>query len=372
MSKGKRFLISCLILALVPGCWDRDYLKDARLIDMAAFDLAPNGKLLITVDLREMLTGGLEQAKPVNEIYSAVGNTPRETREILDDKIPGVLQAYKMRVLLIGEKLAKQNIYPLLDVFYRDPKKTPLNARIAVAEGKAGDLLGINIGQTTIGEYVDELIAGAELKSNVSKENIQTICPVMLDPGQDPLLPYLKLNGKEVNLGGLAMFHGLQFSGVLNSNESTLYLVMAGKMGEVTRFTKKVNPGSEKEPTHYITFEVLESKRDWKVQVDRTGEVHVSLDVNLKVNVDEYPRNRLTKSREITRLNRTLSKIMTGEAEKVIRKMQKARCDGFGVGRKLISYHPEVWKQKDWSRDYPKVRFHPKLTVEIIRYGVID
>lgn len=52
--------------------------------------------------------------------------------------------------------------------------------------------------------------------------------------------------------------------------------------------------------------------------------------------------------------------------------VQKANCDIFGVGRKLIAYHHNVWKEKNWSKDYRKVRFHPKVEIKIVDTGILE
>lgn len=374
MKPGKRcWIVSLLILSLIPGCWDRDDLRDARLLTAAAMDSAPQGKLKLTVVYRE-LPGGAEQQQPVNEIFSGVGDTLRDARDLLDRRISGNLRTYKNQVLLMGKKLTKQDIYPHLDVIYRDPKSS-INPRIAVAEGQAGDMLRLNtVGITPIGEYLDELIESAENNTVVPRESIQLIAPVMLDPGQDFMLPYLKMtpNKKAVTVAGTALFHGHRFTGTLTPDESKLFLLMLDRMGKIARMTKKAHSGNEDQATGYITMDILRSKRDWEVKVNRHGQVDVFIRLDLQAKVEEYPRDQLGDPPVLKKLGKKLSAILTQEARKTIGKMQRARFDGLGVGRKLISYYPEVWKKKRWSRDYPKVRFHPRVQVELVESGIFN
>ncbi|MDM5237636.1 Ger(x)C family spore germination C-terminal domain-containing protein [Bacillus cereus] len=52
-------------------------------------------------------------------------------------------------------------------------------------------------------------------------------------------------------------------------------------------------------------------------------------------------------------------------------KLQKANCDAFGIGRHLIAYHPDLWKKKNWNKDYAKVKFKPEVEVNILYSGVL-
>ncbi|SEN55085.1 germination protein, Ger(x)C family [Lihuaxuella thermophila] len=303
-----------------------------------------------------------------------MGYTPRNTRDQLGKQISGRVRTYKNRILLFGEALAKKNIYPYLDVFYRDPRAS-LNARIAVVQGKAEDILHLGkVGNTLIGQHLDELIESAENLTMVPRENVQLICPVMLDPGQDFALPYLKLSPDKngVAIVGTAMFHGSRMTGSLNVDESRLFLLMMNGIGQEARMTKMIHPG-ERSPGGYITIDVLRrTKRDMKVKINPDGEVDVWVDVSLQAEVEEYPRDQLNEPNMLDKLGKQLSAILTDDARKLIAKMQRARFDGFGVGRELIAFHPEVWKKKNWDRDYPKVRFHPQVEVELVRSGIIN
>ncbi|WP_051317326.1 hypothetical protein [Ectobacillus panaciterrae] len=126
------------LLLFLTGCWDQDPLKEARLIYATAMDRAPNGKMIQTVVIREVLPG--EQQKVNNEIYSATGNSPRDTTNASRNKIAGHLRHYEEQVYLLGKSIAKTDIYPLLDVIYRDPKN-PIYSKLTVVDGKGGDLL---------------------------------------------------------------------------------------------------------------------------------------------------------------------------------------------------------------------------------------
>ncbi|MBP1963086.1 Ger(x)C family spore germination protein [Paenibacillus aceris] len=360
-----------IILLLMTGCWDQDLLKNARLIYGAGFDLAPNGKLLSTFVIRDM--AGSEQQSPKNDIIYTDSNTILEGRDKIDDKISRFLRGYRNRIILIGEEQAKQDIYPILDNIYRDPKSA-LNARIGVVQGKASDLLSLKkVGNVLIAEEIDELIKSKELTTNVPKVTIETIYPVIMDPGEDFVLPYLMKNGKRVDVSQIAMFHKRQFTGILSTDESIMYLLLNDDKGKVARFTRKISKGHQN-GYDFLTFNVNKSKRNMKILTQSGEQITVMLDLKWKVSIVEYPKSHLDDKDVVAQLNQFLSKEMNLLINETIKKMQDARCDGLGIGRKLRAYHPDIWKQQkeDWGSNYQKVHFVPKIQVEITKKGIIN
>lgn len=361
------------ILLLMTGCWDQDLLKNARLLYGGAFDLAPNGKLLSTFVIRDVPAS--EQGSPKNDIIYTVGNTPRETRDKADDQISRHLRAYRNRLILISEELAKQDIYPILDILYRDPKSA-LNARIGVTKGKAADLLSLKkVGNVLIEEEIDELIKSKEETTTVPKVTVETIYPIMMDPGEDIALPYLVEKGKRVEVSRIAMFHSHRFTGLLNPDESTMFLLLKDSRGKLARYTRKVSiPNDHENRNDFLTFNVEKSKRKMKVRVQSGDQITVKLDLKWKLSIVEYPKDRLSDKKVVAQLNQYLSKEMTDLAKETVEKMQKARFDGLGIGRQLMAYHHDIWKKQkeDWGSNYQKVHFAPSIQVEITKKGIIN
>ncbi len=104
-------------------------------------------------------------------------------------------------------------------------------------------------------------------------------------------------------------------------------------------------------------------------EMNRNVFAHIKL--QLKVIALEAPRDNLYKMDERKKLNKELSTQLTKEAKKITKKLQKANCDAFGIGRHLIAYHPDLWKKKNWNKDYAKVKFKPEVEVNILYSGVL-
>jgi Ger(x)C family germination protein len=371
MKKGIAWISLFSMLLFLPGCWDQDDLKEARLVILYGLDRASEGKIKQTVAIREVEAG--EQQKIVDEIHSAVGLTERDSVNQLRKKTAGRIRHYDDLVYLFGKSLATSDIYPLLDVLYRDPK-TAVYAKMAIVDGKAQDIFRIKkTGTFFVGQYLFEVLKNAEDISIISSPNtVESTCSKMLDPGKDFMIPLVKKTGeREVQVTGAAMFHGHRMTGRLHHDQAVLFTLLSGRYGKEARFARKVHPGNPDNPANYILIQIGGVNRKFKVATQPDGKVDVHLHAKLRATVMEYPRNELENEKKIKKLNKTLSNMLTRESKEVIQKMQRARCDAFGVGRQLIAFHPEVWKRKKWSQDYPKVRFHTKVEVEITGDGLL-
>lgn len=348
-------------------------MKNAVLIQTITFDHSEEGEFLLGISIpkldRALTDSG--QEKIVSETLSTVANTPREGRMKLNTEIPGNLDASKNKVILFGEQFSKGDIYPPLDVIWRDPRSS-LSAKLAVVKGQALEALSIEPkAESNISQNILNLIRSTETSTIIPKQSIQTLASEILDPGEDIVLPLLKIRQKNttIDVSGLALFDERKMSGDLSSEESTLFLLLNNKKGKHARFTKRVNENEEVEMSNFISLNVDHMKRKLNVSVRDGGEVYANLNLQLKVLVEEYPKGNVPK--EFEQLNKKLSTIFTEDAEEIIRKLQEANCDAFGIGRRLIAFYHDDWKEMNKETYFQDVVFKTKVDVEIIQHGIV-
>ncbi|WP_102264080.1 Ger(x)C family spore germination protein [Mesobacillus jeotgali] len=371
----KRGLPAIVAMLLLSACWDQHLLKDVKLYMAASFDLTPDGKILDELSaptITKNPDGGPVQG---HTIASGIGHTPREARGDIDSKIDKVFDASKLRVLIIGNELAKQDIYSVLDLFYRDPKSS-LSAKVVVAEGMATDILRLNVEEGKISSYLFDLLKSQELTSLIPEENIQSICAEMFDPGEDFTLPFLRANddGKTASALGVALFNGKKFSGhVLTGDEAVIFLLLDGNAGKSPKFTKRIAKSDSENfmPQNFVSFNVKKANERLEVKVENQR-VIANINLSLKIEITDYPRNQLYKKQEVAKLNKKLSEMLTNDAVAAIKVLQEANSDSFGIGRRLIAHYPDYWKQVDWKREYPNIAITPHVELEIIGHGIIE
>ncbi|MFB7814038.1 Ger(x)C family spore germination protein [Paenibacillus chitinolyticus] len=363
---------SLLTLLLLSGCWDQQLLKNSRIIHIGGFDKGENGKLKATVAFPDVSSteGGRSET---NELHTVTSNTTQQARGFLDREISGNYSPSKLLVLLLGEEWARaQNIMPYMDVYYRDPK-SPLNARLAVVNGTAEDLIGLKkVGTKLLGRFLDALLENMEDGTVIPRINFQSIGPVK--PGQDFALPYVSIHNKKPVVQGVALFHSNVMTASLNSEESLIYLLLKGQRGKTARLTLPVNIGEEEEnetkADRYITVDLHKYSRKMKVELTESGGVRVNVRLKINAAVIEYPLDRLNKKETLQKLDAALSRLLTARAKAITRKMQEANHDGYGIALRLMAFHPEAWKKMNWEKDYKEVQFEPDIRLKIERKGI--
>jgi Ger(x)C family germination protein len=362
--------IAMLAIFFLTGCWDQDYLRDARMVIIASIDRMPGGGIMESAAVRYPPTSPGGGGNPSNVILQGVGKSIREIRKQLDMRTNGRLRTSLLRVYLLGEEVAKDDIYPNLDFAYRDPKAA-LNAHIAVARGRAEDVVKINrIGPNLIGAYIDELIDTKVAATLLEEHNIESVLSLLLDPEQDFALPYLVSSGRDVRVDGMAMFHDRRMVGTLNPNESMLYLLMKGIKNESAVLTLKIFQNKHPDLANIITVDAEKVKSNMNVEV-HGKKIKVTFLTKLKVNVVEYPMDHLDKEENAKKINQKLSAIFTYQMNDLLKKMQQAHFDGFGVGRHLKAFHYQDWKKINLEKEYPNIQFQAKAEVEILDHGII-
>lgn len=371
----KLTILLMISLLFLTSCWDQLLLKDARLVYGISFDLEEDESIFTTAVIRSIKQSarGAAQLEAANVIISAKGNTLRETRTKLDQKIGGELAPNKVRIFVLGEELAQTDIYPVLDILYRDPRSA-LGSKIIIAKGRGEDIMKLDqVGEVLISEEILELVRSAERNSFVSKETVQSICTIMFDPGEDFYIPIIKkTEGNLVEVLGMALFNGRKYSGKnLIKDDATLFLLLKNQRGKLAKFTLEVNPEEKNKRERFISIQVKDSKSKIHVKTLNKDEVSVIINLKLKVDVMEYPKDQLANRSEIIKLNHKLSTRLTEKAIKVVNTLQEANSDAFGIGRDLISFHPEVWDDLDWKKDYPNILIEPRVEVEITGTGII-
>lgn len=373
--KIKRLFMISICLLLTTGCWDQNLMKDATLIQTITFDQTDEGEFLLGFAIpniyRNSMDSGQETEAINSENLSTVANTPREGRMKLNTEIPGNLDSSKNKLVLFGEQFAKGDIYPSLDVIWRDPRSS-LSAKLAVVKGKAFDTLSIQPRvESNISQNILYLIRSTETNTIIPEESIQTLASEILDPGEDIVLPLLKIgrNGTTIDVAGVALFDDRKLSGTLSQEESTLFLLLNNKQSKYARFTQNVNGNKELKMNNFISLNVDDIKRKLHVSVNDRGEVFVNLNLHLKVIVEEYPIGNVPN--KVDQLNNKLSNTFTNNAEEVIKKLQEANCDAFGIGRRLIAFHHDTWKEEDKTNYFKDVKFKSKVDVEIIQHGIV-
>jgi spore germination protein KC len=373
----KKWWLAVPICLLLSGCWDQRMLKDLDLIFGAGLDATKEDGVALTLEFPEEGgaggsggggSGGVQQGQEsTSQIVTENARTVRESSYQLDRRLGGTLDISKLRVLIVGRESAEKNIYLLLDPFYRNPS-SPLNAKIAIVEGKAETFFQNQFkGKKIYSEYFFEMITTAEQESIAPVTDLQLACILLLDDGSDAVLPLMSYDEKDqaAKMSGAALFDGRKMTGTLKPRETSAFLLLAGQQGKELPFTIQGEDG------HKLTVLVEDSKQKMKVDVSEKGEASANISLEMDVQVIEYTPDHLDDPKKLAELNRNVSLEMNKLLSETMKEMQKANSDALGIGRRIFTKDPKKFEKLDWNKSYPEIEVKIDAEVKITGSGAI-
>ncbi|QAS51791.1 Ger(x)C family spore germination protein [Halobacillus litoralis] len=371
----KRWLIAFVCLLMLTGCWDERQFKNIKLVLSMGYDVGEDGGIIQTVSIPSVRRSVEGPGEEKIQVISTSAHTPREARDKLDQMISETFDPSKVKVIVLGEELAKKNIYPILDEMYRNPNSN-LNSFLAIAEGgTAKDVINTkNLSETRISQYLSGLLDAAVYSTHATGENLQLICAELVEPGIDFSVPMVTVDEEKqlITFSGMGLFHDKQYSGEkIAPEQTTLYMLLQGKKGKIARMTAKVSDKHEEEIQNYVTVNVMNNNKDLKLEV-KDNQVTAHLKLKMKVRIVEYPSDHLYVKGKIGSISKELSEVLTSDSEQIISQIQEANSDILGIGRRVKAFHPKVWKELDWNEEYPEITIKPKVEVEILQHGIIN
>ncbi|PPA71185.1 Ger(x)C family spore germination protein [Jeotgalibacillus proteolyticus] len=364
--KIKSLLLVICSSLLLTGCWDERLLKDAYLVYTMGMD-KEGDEVAINIYVPPF-----DQFHTEGSSIYQVGRTIRDARYIANSKSAENIDYSKLQLIMMGEDLAKEDIYFYLDALYRNPHNN-LSARLAVVEGKAGDLLHKPLAtQKNTTEYFTGLIRSAEFVSLMPKMSLQYACTLLFDPGQDLYLPYLAFD-EQTNRGevsGIALFNDKKFTGtVLSQEQATLFNLINNKLGNVVRLTRKYKEKEEPETGNYMTIETTMGKA--KIKIENNATLATTIKIQIKAVVTEYAP-LVPDEKAMREVEEWWTKEIKKDAEELVGIMQEAKSDGFGIGRKVAAFHPQHWDEKTWKDKYAELPVIVEVDFKLIGTGLID
>lgn len=369
----KCFLITLACLLFLAGCWDERQFKNVKLVLSIGFDKGEEGEIKQTVSIPSIVRNSDGPGEENMQTLSTSAHTPLQARDKIDQMISESYDPSKLRVVLLGEELAKENIYPLLDEMYRTANSN-LNAQLAVVEeGTAEEAISLKqTNETGVSDYISGLLEAAVSSTHSTGENLQLLCAELLEPGIDFSVPMLRVEEEHLKFSGMGLFHKEKYTGEkISAEQSTLYMLLQGKKGRIARLTEKVNDRGKGELLDYVTVNVTSNSRKMKVEV-KDGEISAKINLDMKVKITEYPSDHLYVKGRIDEISKKLSVLLTEESKDIIKQIQEANSDIFGIGRRVRGYHPKVWNELNWDEAYPEITIEPNVKVEVIQHGIIN
>lgn len=390
MKKLKIVLLMTMIIPGLAGCWNRIEVNDIAIVTAMGLDRMEDGNIRLSLQigipasLGPIGAGGGERGRKGTFVISETGETITDAYRNLQEKIARRIFFSHSRVLIIGEKLARNGMSQIIDflVRYEEPRIISL---IMVTKGEAEESLKARTELENVSaEEVRELSKlGVGLKTSIKEfweslitEGIEPVAPqlTLKPPGMKNKAESETENSsteKIPALHGAAVFKQDKLIGWMNNKETRGLLWLQNRIdtGIITVNIPKEQGGGK------ISTKIVNATTniDPKLQGNKL-KIEVSVRSEIAV-LENTSKMRLIDSREIELLQKNLKGEIEDRIQLALDKAQKRfHSDIFGFGRIVYQKYPKEWNKQykqTWNEEFQELEVTIKPKVLVKRTSVI-
>lgn len=389
MRKQGTLVLMILIMLLMTGCWSRVEVNDIAVVTAMAMDKMDDGEIRLALQLAvprllgptAIGGGGTEVEAKATWVVAEKGKNVMDAFEKIQMKLPRRLFFSHSRTLIIGEKLARKGVAPLLDIVSRG-RQSRLDSYILLTKGEAIQVLNF----TPKFERVGAEIIREEAKMGVmANKTLGEFLNMLLDEGMQPLasqveiLPSVvpnknkaqdKKRYRSLGMVGTAVFHKDKLVGWLNKREGRGLLWLRN---EVKTAVITVNIPKEK-GSGQISIRVLKSTTKRK-PILQNGKIQMKVEIRSQGEIIENTSKlNLDDPKIIVYIQKKLENELEKLIELTLNKVQKQyKSDVIGFGNSVFRRYPAYWKntlKARWDQEFPNVEVSITPHVNINQTGL--
>jgi spore germination protein KC len=368
-------------LLTTAGCWSRVEINDLAIVSLIGIDRTPAGEieLWINVVVPARAGGSPGAGMPAGQqgtpfiSLNARGKTILHAATRLQRELPRRLFWAHARVILLGERLAREGSLPAVDFLTRH-RELRLTNYVLVVRGSVEDVMGVPVDLERLpSEYLREI----ERSQIVPVSTMRDLVQAMASAGADPMLAVANRAGPPegappgqrpgVRVSGAALFRKDKLVEYVGEEVAQGLLWLRGEMrvGVVTVTVPGV-PGN-------ISVELLFSHVQRTVRLENGRPViYVQVRTEGDVAEEQAPLD-LGDTAQLRIVERQLRMEIRERMERALETMQALNADGAGLGEEIHRHLPAVWKrmEKRWqSEGFRKVKVVISVEAHIRRTGL--
>ncbi|WP_240420153.1 Ger(x)C family spore germination protein [Paenibacillus periandrae] len=371
-------LVSLVILGLTAGCWDNNELDEYGYVQAVAIDRTKDDFIQLTTlfynpsNKIDMGTTSKTAEKGIN--IQTSGETIFEAIRDISKKFGRKPKWDHMRVILIGEQLAKtQNIREVLDFFSRDhePRGTVLPL---VAQGSAGDFLKIQpfIEQTVGQQFKKMETSGSLYSAKTSSIPLYELAIQLKSPSKTSAIPYIHKSSSQnkAEVSGVAFIKDGKLVDLLDEADTESFIML----------TNKYISGTLEFPCISSTKEQVQSKESFEVlafnsvvtPTVKDEVVSIGVKIRIEGTVGELRCSFLKTKEDVDRFELTISDQVKQQLQHAISIFKRQELDAIGIGNQIYRKNPKLWKQLEptWNKLLAQARYHIDVDVEVLSTGL--
>ncbi len=392
LKTAAQLLMILLLMMSISGCWQRRELNETAFVLGLGLDKAPTGyrvtlQVVIPSAITPQTAGGGGGGVPV--IKSSF-NVPTLYDTQRQYALISSRAAYygHIRVLVIGEELARSGIGETLDVLKRSREPRDDYYVMVAKNNTAENVLGIltPLNKLPASKLFETLEKSQDISARTVAIPFRDLIENLLSVGKSPVLTGLEIIGEpkagkkqsgleettpkaRMRFSNVAVFRKDKMLGWLDDNETIGY-------NYITDNVKQSTGPIEGEDGKAIVIGVLQTSTTRKVKIVN-GVPNIFLHVNATCNVQEaVSDDDLSKEETIKELEQKAADRIIFRMRTAVEQINKRfNADIMGFGQSVYRANPRAWTRlkEEYGDDYLKnLPIHYKATVNINRIGLID
>lgn len=371
------------------GCWDRKELNELALTMGLGIDKVGN-KYVVTaqvVNPGEVSSqkGGAGSRAPVIT-FESKDQTVYEAIRKMTKESPRKIYASHLRILVIGESVAREGIGRALDLLSRN-QELRTDFYVLIAKGTtAKKVLNVTSSLEKIpsNNMFYALKTSEKAWSATRTVTLDELINELVTPGKEPVVTGVvikgdKEKGKKLEnimktnpdaalfITHLGVFKKDKLIGWLNQVQSKAYDVITNK-------EKTSAVGVPCPKGGWSVYELLRSNTKTKVKMKK-GKPEIHLKITAEGNVGEVEcQMDLMKTSTIRQWEKNFNQQTETIFTKAIKEVQKKyKADIFGFGETIHRENPKAWKtlRKNWNDRFADLPVHIKVDAKVRRVGTI-
>lgn len=377
--------LSLAAMLFLTGCWDRMEINDLAIISMMAMDRTEEGDIQIwlQVVIPARVGGGMGGTGGGGGggggqmhafiTLSSRGRTVLEASKKIQVELPRRLLWAHMRVILVGERLARAGVRPALDFPARHPQ-VRLNSYFLVVQGSVEEIMAAQVDLEKLpAEYLREISRsriGPVVKLN---EFAQLLAARGVDPiaGVAVLVPppggAVAGQRPALKLGGAALFREDRLVEFLDERVTRGLLWLRGEVHRgVITVTVPEAPG-------FVSVEWVSSNVRRRVWMEG-GRIVLYVQAKTEGDITEDTIGLdLSDPRMLVMVNAQLNKAIRERIEAALVRMRELNVDSAGFGEVVHEQLPAVWQrvEKKWLREeFREAKIVIEVDAEVRRTGL--
>ncbi|MFC6600927.1 Ger(x)C family spore germination protein [Ectobacillus funiculus] len=354
MRKLGILVICCVMILVLAGCWSRVEINDIAIVTATAIDKMRDGKIRIALQvaipkkLGPVGAGGSGGEMETTLLISETGENVMDASRKLQEKFPRRIFFSHSRNIIIGERAAKDGVFPLLSFFARG-REARLRGFILFSKGEAARILkpAPNIERYTSEAIREELKAGVGLrimqKDFIDMLTTEGISPAAAQVAIRPAEKGRKNAGLNPAISGTAVFRQDKLVGWIDERDTrgVLWFRNEVERSNITVTVPKEKGGGK------IGTQLLTGKTKVKPILEQ-GKVKMKVNVHAEVELFENGSSLdLGNPKVLQYVQNLLEMDVKKRMQSALYKAQKQfHSDIFGFGNSLYRTYPKLWKER--------------------------